>query len=144
MNIKVLLEKMIDMGASDLHIKPGIPPVVRVNGKLQRTNFPAPTPNEMEEVARKVLTPLQREKFESTREVDFAFGVTGLARFRANFYVQRSSIAMVHLAGSFHFPMNVGCWIPRPAHCRNVQCAKPRMSWRRVESFLRPHGFRYA
>jgi twitching motility protein PilT len=49
----------------------------------------------MEEVAKKVLTPLQREKFESTREVDFAFGVTGLARFRANFYVQRSSIAMV-------------------------------------------------
>jgi twitching motility protein PilT len=95
MNIKTLLEKMIELGASDLHIKPGIPPVVRVNGVLQRTNFPAPTPKEMEEVARKVLTPLQREKFESTREVDFAFGVTGLARFRANFYVQRSSIAMV-------------------------------------------------
>ena len=95
MNIKVLLEKMIEVGASDLHIKPGIPPVVRVNGKLQRTNFPAPTPREMEEVARKILTPLQREKFESTREVDFAFGVTGLARFRANFYVQRSSIVMV-------------------------------------------------
>ena len=95
MNIKALLEQMIEAGASDLHIKPGIPPVVRVNGKLQRTNFAAPTPKEMEEVARKVLTPLQREKFESTREVDFAFGVTGLARFRANFYVQRSSIAMV-------------------------------------------------
>ena len=95
MNIKVLLEKMIELGASDLHIKPGIPPVVRVNGKLQRTNFPAPTPREMEEVARKILTPLQREKFEGTREVDFAFGVTGLARFRANFYVQRSSIVMV-------------------------------------------------
>jgi len=95
MNIKVLLEKMIEAGASDLHIKPGIPPVVRVNGKLQRTNFPAPAPREMEEVARKILTPLQREKFESTREVDFAFGVTGLARFRANFYVQRSSIVMV-------------------------------------------------
>jgi twitching motility protein PilT len=95
MNIKTLLEKMIELGASDLHIKPGIPPVVRVNGTLQRTNYTAPTPKEMEEVARKVLTPLQREKFESTREVDFAFGVTGLARFRANFYVQRSSIAMV-------------------------------------------------
>jgi twitching motility protein PilT len=95
MNIKMLLEKMIEMGASDLHIKPGIPPVIRVNGRLQRTNFTAPTPREMEEVAKKVLTPLQREKFESTREVDFAFGVTGLARFRANFYVQRSSIAMV-------------------------------------------------
>jgi twitching motility protein PilT len=95
MNIKALLEKMIELGASDLHIKPGIPPVVRVNGKLQRTNFPAPSPAEMEAVAKKVLTPLQLEKFESTREVDFAFGVTGLARFRANFYVQRSSIAMV-------------------------------------------------
>ncbi len=103
MNIKVLLEKMIEMGASDLHIKPGIPPVVRVNGKLQRTNFPAPTPREMEEVARKILTPLQREKFESTREVDFAFGVTGLARFRANFYVQRSSIVMVFR----HVPVNI-------------------------------------
>jgi twitching motility protein PilT len=95
MNIKMLLEKMIELEASDLHIKPGIPPVVRVHGRLQRTNFSAPTPSEMEEVAKKVLTPLQKEKFESTREVDFAFGVTGLARFRANFYVQRSSIAMV-------------------------------------------------
>ncbi len=95
MNIKHLLEKMIEMGASDLHIKPGVPPVVRVDGKLQRTSFPPPTPRSMEEMARNILTPLQREKFESTREVDFAFGVTGLARFRANFYVQRSSIAMV-------------------------------------------------
>jgi len=103
MNIKQLLEKMIELGASDLHIKPGIPPVVRVNGKLQRMNFPAPTPREMEEVARKILTPLQREKFESTREVDFAFGVTGLARFRANFYVQRSSIVMVFR----HVPVNI-------------------------------------
>jgi twitching motility protein PilT len=103
MNIKSLLEKMIEMGASDLHIKPGLPPVVRINGKLQRTNSPAPTPREMEEVARKILTPLQREKFESTREVDFAFGVTGLARFRANFYVQRSSIVMVFR----HVPVNI-------------------------------------
>ncbi len=95
MNIKLLLEKMIELGASDLHIKPGIPPVVRVNGKLEKTSFPPPTPQMMEEMARKILTPLQRERFESTREVDFAFGVTGLARFRANFYVQRGSIAMV-------------------------------------------------
>jgi twitching motility protein PilT len=95
MNIKLLLEKMIELDASDLHIKPGVAPVVRVDGRLQKTAFPAPTPQQMEEMARKILTPLQREKFESTREVDFAFGVTGLARFRANFYVQRSSIAMV-------------------------------------------------
>ena len=73
MNIKLLLEKMIELGASDLHIKPGIPPVVRVDGKLQRTSFPPPTPRSMEEMARKILTPLQREKL-NDRDI---FGVEG-------------------------------------------------------------------
>jgi twitching motility protein PilT len=95
MRIKELLEQMVQLGASDLHIKAGIPPTVRVNGKLQRLNFPAPTPKDAEETARQILTASQRENFEKTREIDFAFGVTGLARFRANFYVQRNTIAMV-------------------------------------------------
>ncbi len=95
MKIKQLLEQMVQLGASDLHIKPGIPPTIRLNGKLQRLDFPAPSPKATEEIAKQILTPVQREKFESTREVDFAFGVTGLARFRANFYVQRNTIAMV-------------------------------------------------
>jgi twitching motility protein PilT len=94
-NIKTVLEGMIEMGASDLHLKPGIPPVVRTDGRLQRLDFPPPTPPQMEAVARQILTPAQQEQFERTREVDFAFGVTGLARFRANFYIQRGSIAMV-------------------------------------------------
>ncbi|MFQ5510545.1 MAG: type IV pilus twitching motility protein PilT [Candidatus Krumholzibacteriia bacterium] len=95
MNIKVLLEELVQLAASDLHLKPGIPPVVRLNGRLQRLNHPAPTPKDMEEVAKQILTPIQRERFENTKEVDFAFGVTGLARFRANCYVQRNTIAMV-------------------------------------------------
>jgi twitching motility protein PilT len=95
MRIKELLEQMVQLGASDLHIKAGIPPTVRVHGNLQRLNFPAPTPKDAEETARQILTAAQREKFEKTREIDFAFGVTGLARFRANFYVQRNTIAMV-------------------------------------------------
>jgi len=95
MRIKELLEQMVQLGASDLHIKAGIPPTVRINGNLQRLNFPAPTPKDAEETARQILTVSQREKFEKTREIDFAFGVTGLARFRANFYVQRNTIAMV-------------------------------------------------
>lgn len=95
MRIKQLLEQMVQLGASDLHIKAGIPATVRVNGKLQRLDSPPPTPKDIEETARQILTPLQREKFESTREIDFAFGITGLARFRANFYVQRATIAMV-------------------------------------------------
>ncbi len=95
MRIKQLLEQMVQMGASDLHIKAGIPPAVRVNGQLQQLGFPAPAPKDIEETAKQILTPSQRERFEKTREIDFAFGVTGLARFRANFYVQRNTIAMV-------------------------------------------------
>ena len=48
MKIKQLLEQMVQLGASDLHIKPGIPPNIRLNGKLQRLDFPAPTPKTTE------------------------------------------------------------------------------------------------
>jgi len=90
-----MLQRMISLGASDLHVKPGVPPLARVHGLLTPLDFQPPTPRELEEVAQQVLTPVQRELFESTREVDFAFGVSGLARFRANFFVQRGSVSMV-------------------------------------------------
>ncbi len=95
MDIKPILQAMIDQRASDLHLKVGVRPVLRVNGRLQAVEFQPPTPKDMIQVAQQILTPAQREIFESTREIDFAFGVPGLARFRANFYVQRGSIAMV-------------------------------------------------
>ncbi len=95
MNIRAVLERMIALGASDLHLKAGVPPVARVNGVLTPMEFPAPKPNELEEMATQLLTPVQKEVFDTTREVDFAFGVAGLARFRANFFVQRGSISMV-------------------------------------------------
>jgi twitching motility protein PilT len=86
---------MVALGASDLHIKAGIPPLARLHGLLTPLDVPAPTAREMDEVAQQVLTPIQRDLFETTREVDFAFGVAGLARFRANFFVQRGSVSMV-------------------------------------------------
>ena len=95
MNIKKILEGVIAQGASDLHLKAGIPPVIRVDGRLRHLDFNRPKPKELEEIADQILTPPQQERFRRTREVDFAFGVSGLARFRANFYVQRGSIAMV-------------------------------------------------
>jgi len=93
--IKSILSRMIDLEASDLHLKVGLAPTVRVHGRLQRLEFEPPSPKDMAEVVEHILTPAQREEFETTREVDFAFGVPGLARFRANFYVQRGSVAMV-------------------------------------------------
>lgn len=95
MNIKNILEEMISRGGSDLHLKAGLQPVVRVDGKLTHLDFDRPRPKDMEEIADQILTPAQKDRFKKTREVDFAFGVSGLARFRANFYVQRGSIAMV-------------------------------------------------
>jgi twitching motility protein PilT len=95
MDIKAILKEMIERGASDLHIKVASPPILRINGKLQYMDEPAPAVQDMIAVAQQILTPAQREVFESTREIDFAFGVPGVARFRANFYVQRGSIAMV-------------------------------------------------
>jgi len=94
-NIKAVLQQMISLGSSDLHIKAGIAPLARVHGTLTPLDIPAPAPRELEEITQQILTPAQRDTFETTREVDFAFGVAGLARFRANFFVQRGSISMV-------------------------------------------------
>jgi twitching motility protein PilT len=94
--VKSILQEMIERDASDLHLKVGVPPTVRIDGTLVRLDFDPPSPQDMADVVQHVLTPAQREQFETTREVDFAFGVPGLARFRANFYVQRGSVAMVY------------------------------------------------
>jgi twitching motility protein PilT len=95
LDIKGILKEMIARGASDLHLKVASPPILRVNGSLATLEQPAPTVQDMVAVAQQILTPSQREQFEQSREIDFAFGVPGVARFRANFYVQRGSIAMV-------------------------------------------------
>jgi len=95
LDIKRILKEMITRGSSDLHLKVASPPILRINGGLVMLDMPAPTVQDMVAVAQQILTPSQREQFEKTREIDFAFGVPGIARFRANFYVQRGSIAMV-------------------------------------------------
>ncbi len=95
MDIKKILKEMINRGASDLHLKVATPPVMRINGTLVRGEYDPPSVQDMVSVAQQIMTPSQRETFENTREIDFAFGVPGVARFRANFYVQRGSVAMV-------------------------------------------------
>ncbi|MBU2502987.1 type IV pilus twitching motility protein PilT [bacterium] len=110
MDIKRILTEMIERGASDLHLKVATPPVLRINGSLVQADYPAPTIQEMLAVTQQILTPGQRESFERTREIDFAFGVPGVARFRANFYVQRGSVAMVfrHVPVEIRSPEELG------------------------------------
>jgi twitching motility protein PilT len=95
MNVKRVLQKVVEMKASDLHVKVGTKPVARVNGALVTIDEPAPSQADLETVVNQILTPKQKRVFEDTKEVDFAFGVTGLARFRTNFYQQRGTTAMV-------------------------------------------------
>jgi twitching motility protein PilT len=95
MNIKRVLQKMVELKASDLHVKVGTKPTARVDGSLVVLDEPPPGQQDLEAIVDQILTPKQKKIFEETKEVDFAFGVTGLSRFRSNFYQQRGTTAMV-------------------------------------------------
>lgn len=94
MNIRSVLEKMIAARGSDLHLKAGTPPVVRVDGVLYTLDEPAPTSQDLREVGNQLLNEEQRLYFSTHNEIDFAFGVSGLARFRANIFMQRGTPAL--------------------------------------------------
>src|SRR5437773_4689455 len=94
MNIRKVLEKMIASRASDLHLKAGTAPIVRVDGVLYTLDDPAPSAQELRDVCNQLLNDEQRLYFSTHNEIDFAFGVSGLARFRANIFMQRSTPAL--------------------------------------------------
>jgi twitching motility protein PilT len=94
MNIRTVLEKMIAARASDLHLKAGTPPVVRVDGVLYTLDEPPPSAQQLREVGQQLLNEEQRQHFATYNEIDFAFGVSGLARFRANIFMQRGTPAL--------------------------------------------------
>jgi twitching motility protein PilT len=94
MNIRNVLEKMIAARASDLHLKAGTPPVVRVDGVLYTLDDAAPSAQDLREVGDQLLNEEQRLYFSTHNEIDFAFGVSGLARFRANIFMQRGTPAL--------------------------------------------------
>ncbi len=104
MNVISILERMVQTNASDLHLKVGAPPVLRVDGLLHPLDVPPPNQEELVKVADQILTPRQKKIFDDTREVDFGFGVPGLSRFRCNFYVQRGTISMVFRRIPFSVP----------------------------------------
>ena len=89
-----LLQMMIDRRASDLHLKVSARPVLRIHGQLIMLDGSAVTAEEIQQLTGQVLTPEQRESFSETHDIDFAFGVTDLGRFRANFYYQRGTPAV--------------------------------------------------
>src|SRR5438067_1883009 len=90
-----LLKKMLEMNGSDLHISTNSPPQVRVHGHLQPLDMPMLTPSETKQLAYSVLTDAQKHRFEENLELDFSFGLKGLARFRGNLFNQRGATGAV-------------------------------------------------
>ena len=91
--LNALLKEMVDRGASDLHITTNSPPQIRIDGVLEPLNQPALTPTETKRLTYSIMIDKQKQRLEENLELDFSFGIKGVARFRANVFHQRGAIA---------------------------------------------------
>ena len=91
-----ILEVAIKGGASDIHLKTGLPPMFRVDGALvplrDGERF---TSDDVNSIALSIMNPVQKARFEENREADLGYGVSGLGRFRVNVFQQRGTMGMV-------------------------------------------------
>ena len=93
--IDALFKMMKEQGASDLHLSTGAPPIFRLHGELERLNFKALSHEELKGIIFEILSKKQIEDFELKHDLDFAYSVAGLARFRGNVLMQHRGIAAV-------------------------------------------------
>src|SRR6188472_1428385 len=92
-----LLKTMVEMQGSDLHLSIGSPPQTRVHGELEKmTAHGELTATDTKSLAYAVLTDAQKKRFEETKELDFSFGIRGLARFRCNMFNQKGAVGAVY------------------------------------------------
>jgi twitching motility protein PilT len=95
-NLRTLLEEMVTLGASDLHIVAGESPKLRIDGEITSARTGGVLgPKETLQLAYSVLTENQKKRFEQEDELDFSFGIQSLARFRGNCFRQRGCVSMV-------------------------------------------------
>ena len=93
-DLNALLHHLVEHGGSDLHVKAGSPPHIRVDGKLEPAPFDALVPAEIERIALEIMPPARKAEFGETAEADFALGIPGMGRFRVNVYRQRGSVGL--------------------------------------------------
>jgi twitching motility protein PilT len=91
-----LLKTMVEQDGSDLHIATNTPPQIRVHGHLHRLGLPDLQPTDTKQLIYSVLTDAQKKRFEESLELDFSFGIRGLARFRCNVFNQRGAVGAVY------------------------------------------------
>src|SRR5256884_1493887 len=95
LSLSDLLKRLMEMSGSDLHITTNSPPQVRGQGHLGPLALPQMTPADTKQLAYSVMTDAQKHRFEESLELDFSFGLKGLARFRANVFNQRGATSAV-------------------------------------------------
>ena len=94
-NLRLLLQEMVQKGASDLHVTAGVKAKLRVDGELRDSSIDyVLKPKDTLQIAYSILTENQKKRYETEDELDFSFGVQNLARFRGNVYKQRGCVAM--------------------------------------------------
>jgi twitching motility protein PilT len=90
MEIHDLLVLCIEKQASDLHFTDNEPPILRIDGRLQRTNLPALNRETLKKIIYSILNDTQKEVFERDLELDFSLALPGLDRFRVNVHIKRA------------------------------------------------------
>src|SRR5215813_14845100 len=91
-----LLKTLVENDGSDLHIATNTPPQIRVHGHLRRLDGGDLQPADTKQLVYSVLTDAQKKRFEESNELDFSFGIRGLARFRCNVFNQRGAVGAVY------------------------------------------------
>jgi twitching motility protein PilT len=94
LDFAAVLTKMVEVRASDVHLSPGFPPAIRVRGRITPIDdYARLTPQDTREVVYSLLNDAQRKKFENNMQLDFAYAIPGVARFRVNCFFQRGAIS---------------------------------------------------
>jgi twitching motility protein PilT len=104
MDVNHLLEAMIKMKASDLHLKVGSPPVFRINGILHPVNHNALTPKDTQDAMETITPARKRQSFDTKGSADFSYSIPKVARYRMNIFHQRGSISLAARLVSFNIP----------------------------------------
>jgi twitching motility protein PilT len=113
MQIQEFLTMMIQKGGSDAHIKVGMPPAIRVNGKITQMGDAALTAAETEEIAKQILDPDKWQKFDYCGDLDTSYSIPGVARFRVNVMRQRGAVSLVMRAIPMVIPTFAQLGLPK-------------------------------
>jgi len=123
MELIPLLRSMKDRGASDLHLRAMSPPVLRVDGKLHRTDTPPLSIEEIDTLVDSIMTDIQKENFQLQQSIDTSYSIPGLGRFRLNVFRQRGTTSLIFRRIPFSIPTIESLGLPQII---KMFCTKPQ------------------